>query len=162
MWRCGVKRSSLATTNLLGHSSRRAISSLHVDIISVLVHFLFPMRLLSILLVGAALGANAFGVAPRFRATTQLTSLQLSAAKANEPDFVKKAVKTIGALSLGSVLAFNVADASASTFVPHDATVSKWHVVFMMSSQRQSCVYILLNFLTLIQLRRYPRRSLLL
>jgi hypothetical protein len=79
------------------------------------------MRFLSIILVGATLGANAFGVAPRTRATTPLTSLQLSPpANANEPGFVQNAVKTIGVLSLGSVLAFNVADASATALVPVD------------------------------------------
>jgi hypothetical protein len=84
------------------------------------------MRFLSIILVGATLGANAFGVAPRTRATTPLTSLQLSPpANANEPGFVQNAVKTIGVLSLGSVLAFNVADASATALVPDDTAFSK-------------------------------------
>jgi len=86
------------------------------------------MRFLSIILVGATLGANAFGVAPKTRATTPtpLTSLQLSPpANANEPGFVQNAVKTIGVLSLGSVLAFNVADASATALVPDDTAFSK-------------------------------------
>lgn len=49
-----------------------------------------------------------------------MTTLQL--AKRDGSDFIREAVKTVGVLSLGSILAFNAADTSASAdvFVPID------------------------------------------
>jgi hypothetical protein len=48
-----------------------------------------------------------------------------------ESEFVKEAIKTLGVLSLGSILAFNVADASASTYAHDGASMP----VFSSSTQ---------------------------
>lgn len=86
------------------------------------------MSLSSILVISAVLGiSDAFTVPPpssTLRAPS-LTSLQLSGNDGNEPDFVKQTIKMFGVLSLGSILAFNVADASASTFEASDDALCK-------------------------------------
>jgi len=91
----------------------------------------FASRLSVILVVCGALNvANAFTAPPSVsRSREGLTPLQLS--KHGEPEFIKEAIKGFGLLSLGSMLAFNVADASASTYIPDGATMRKCLLVLL-------------------------------
>ena len=86
------------------------------------------MRLLAISVFVIAIGvSDAFTVnrAPFVsgQGCDRLTQMQLAK---QESEFMKHVVKTMGALSLGSVLAFNVVDSSATAYVqPPDASMSE-------------------------------------
>lgn len=84
----------------------------------------------------AVLGrSTAFTVAPRAR--KQVIPLQL--AKNDGSDLIKQSVKAFGVLSLGSILAFNVADASASSmFLPDDASIVSAPSAILSSSVQLS------------------------